>query len=74
MNLDRFSPKSKNDVLAKSPILSSRTLRRVTLSETKGLDFRLRINSVKDLQLFDLVRFFAEFTLSEAEGLRMTSL
>jgi hypothetical protein len=27
---------------------------------------------VKDLQLLDFVRFFAEFILSEAEGLRMT--
>jgi hypothetical protein len=30
------------------------------------------LNGVKDLQLFDVVRFFAEFILSEAEGLRMT--
>jgi hypothetical protein len=30
----------------------------VTLSETKGLDLWLRINSVKDLKRFNMIRFF----------------
>ncbi len=38
------------DGLEKSPELSSGTLRlSVTLSNAKGLVFRLRVNSVKDL-------------------------
>jgi hypothetical protein len=55
---------SKYDDLAKSPIVVILNPSLVILSEAKDLGSWLRVNSVKDLQLFDWVRFFASLRMT----------
>jgi hypothetical protein len=41
----------------------------VTLSGTKGLNLRLRVDSLKDLKYIDTIRFFALLRMTECHKL-----